>query len=171
MKVTECDKKRWGRKTVCPQYRLLKWKRYCEKFNNNQFLYPLVWLIYHKMQVKYGVDIPAKTKIDPGFKIEHLNGIVINSDVTIGKNCNIYNGVTLGKEKRGARIGCPTIGDRVWMGANAVIVGNICIGDDVLIAPCAYVNFNMPSHSIVLGNPAKVIKCVNATREYIKNTI
>lgn len=171
MRVTECDKKRWGGKSVCPQYRLLKWQRYCEEFNNNRFLYCLVWVIYHKMQVKYGVDIPAKTKIGPGFKIEHLNGIIINPDVTIGKNCNIYNGVTLGKKKRGSRIGCPIIGDKVWMGANAVIVGHIYIGDDVLIAPGAYINFNVPSHSIVIGNLARIIKCENATREYIKNTI
>lgn len=59
------------------------------------------------MQVKYGVDIPARTKIGPGFKIEHLYGIVLNPDVVIGKNCNIYNGTTIGKEKRGKRIGCP----------------------------------------------------------------
>lgn len=123
------------------------------------------------MQVKYGVDIPARTKIGPGFKIEHLYGIVLNPDVVIGKNCNIYNGTTIGKEKRGKRIGCPQIGDEVWIGANAVIVGKISIGNDVLIAPGAYVNFDVPSHSIVLGNPAKVIERADATTEYIKNKI
>lgn len=123
------------------------------------------------MQVKYGVDIPARTKIGPGFKIEHLYGIVLNPDVVIGKNCNIYNGTTIGKEKRGKRIGCPQIGDEVWIGANAVIVGKISIGNDVLIAPGAYVNFDVPSHSIGLGNPAKVIERADATTEYIKNKI
>ena len=56
-------------------------------------------MIYCKMQIKYGVDLPASTKIGHGFKIEHLNGIVVNLDVVIGKNCNIYNGVTIGKER------------------------------------------------------------------------
>lgn len=86
-------------------------------------------MIYRKLQIKYGVDLPASTKIGPGFKIEHLSGIVVNPDVVIGKNCNIYNGVTIGKEKRGVREGCPTIADKVWIGANAVVVGSIQIAE------------------------------------------
>ena len=110
-------------------------------------------MIYRKLQIKYGVDLPASTKIGPGFKIEHLSG------------------VTIGKEKRGVREGCPTIADKVWIGANAVVVGSIQIGSDVLIAPGAYVNFDVPSHSIVLGNPAKIVAKENATEKYIKYTI
>lgn len=160
-----------GGRVWCAQYRLLWLKRCCERYVGNPVIYPLIWFIYHRMQVKYGVDIPARTKIGPGFKIEHLYGIVLNPDVVIGKNCNIYNGTTIGKEKRGKRIGCPQIGDEVWIGANAVIVGKISIGNDVLIAPGAYVNFDVPSHSIGLGNPAKVIERADATTEYIKNKI
>ena len=76
-----------------------------------------------------------------------------------------------GKEKRGIREGCPTIADEVWIGANAVVVGRIQIGSDVLIAPGAYVNFDVPSHSIVVGNPAKIVAKENATEKYIKNTV
>lgn len=47
-------------------------------------------MIYRKLQIKCGVDLPASTKIGQGFKIEHLSGIVVNPDVVIGKNCNIY---------------------------------------------------------------------------------
>ena len=172
MTVQEADKKRWGGGyTTCPQYRLLKWKRRCEKYKNIKLLYGFLWMIYRKLQIKYGVDLPASTKIGPGFKIEHLNGIVVNPDVVIGKNCNIYNGVTIGKEKRGIREGCPTIADEGWIGANAIVVGRIQIGSDVLIAPGAYVNFDVPSHSIVLGNPAKIVAKENATEKYIKNTV
>lgn len=171
MTVQEADRKRWGGYTTCPQYRLLKWKRRCEKYKNIKLLYGFLWMIYRKLQIKYGVDLPASTKIGPGFKIEHLNGIVVNPDVVIGKNCNIYNGVTIGKEKRGIREGCPTIADEVWIGANAIVVGRIQIGSDVLIAPGAYVNFDVPSHSIVLGNPAKIVAKENATEKYIKNTV
>lgn len=42
-------------------------------------------MIYRKLQIKYGVNLPASTKIGHGFKIEHLNGIVVNPDVVIGK--------------------------------------------------------------------------------------
>lgn len=59
----------------------------------------------------------------------------------------------------------------MWIGANAVVVGRIQIGSDVLIAPGAYVNFDVPSHSIVVGNPAKIVAKENATEKYIKNTV
>jgi len=51
------------------------------------------------------------------------------------------------------------------------VVGRIQIGSDVLIAPGAYVNFDVSSHSIVLGNPAKIVARENATEKYIKNTV
>ena len=57
------------------------------------------------------------------------------------------------------------------IGSNAVIVGNVRIGNDVLIAPLSYVNFDVPDHSIVIGNPAKIISKEEATKEYINNKI
>ena len=47
----------------------------------------------------------------------------------------------------------PTIGNEVWIGVNATIVGKVTIGDDVLIAPNAFVNCDIPSHCVVFGNP------------------
>lgn len=52
----------------------------------------------------------------------------------------------------------PVIGDNVVMGANSMVVGNAVIGDDVLIAPGAFVNFDVPDNSIVIGNPGKIIQ-------------
>lgn len=157
---------------LLPQFRVIAAKRRCEFWRNkSRGIFILYWLSYRKLSTKYSVDIPASVKIGHGFKIEHVGGIVINPDVVIGKNCNIYNGVTIGKEKRGKRMGTPIIGDCVWMGPNAIIVGNIKIGNDVLIAPGAYVNFDVPEHSIVLGNPGRIIYRNNATAEYIKYTI
>lgn len=75
------------------------------------------------------------------------------------------------QENRGKRKGCPTIGDSVWIGANAVIVGKIRIGNDVLIAPLTYVNFDVPSHSIVIGNPGRIIHRDGATDGYINKTV
>lgn len=77
--------------------------------------------------------------------------------------------MTIGQENRGFRKGCPTIGNRVWIGINSTIVGNITIGDDVLIAPNSFVNFDVPPHSIVLGNPGSIIHKENATEGYINN--
>ena len=90
----------------------------------------------------------------------------------IGDNCNVAAGVTIGQENRGKRKGASTIGDRVWIGTNAVVVGKVTFGDNVLIAPNSYVNFDVPSNSIVIGNPGKIIENrPDATEGYCHNLI
>lgn len=116
-------------------------------------------------------QIPYTTKIGEGLYIGHACGIIINPNAVIGKNVNIAQGVTIGQENRGKRKGTPTIGDKVWIGANAVVVGNIKIGDDVLIAPNSFVNFDVPAHSIVVGNPGKIIPRENATEGYVNKIV
>ena len=128
--------------------------------------------IYYRLKLKHlsektGIQIPTRTKIGKGFYIGHFGTIIINPEVTIGDNLNIAAGVTIGKTNRGDKMGVPTIGNKVWIGTNAVIVGKITIGDDVLIAPNAYVNFDVPSHSVVIGNPGQIIARKNATEGYI----
>ena len=61
----------------------------------------------------------------------------------------------------------PEVGDCVYIGLHSTILGGITIGDDVMIAPNTFVNQNVPSHSIVIGNPCKIISRENATSEYI----
>lgn len=117
--------------------------------------------------VKYGFQISWRAQIGKGLYLGHFGTIVINSQATIGEYCNIAQGVTIGQTNRGEFKGAPTIGNFVWMGAGAVIVGKIVIGSNVLIAPNAFVNVNVPSNSIVIGNPAKVIHNLHATQDYI----
>jgi serine O-acetyltransferase len=124
-----------------------------------------------RLSLKTQIQISQNAKIDEGFYIGHLGRIIINKMCVIGKNVNIATGVTIGQENRGQRKGAPTIGDNVWIGTNAVIVGNVKIGSDVLIAPLSFVNFDVPDHSIVIGNPAKIIRRDNATEGYINNKI
>ena len=117
------------------------------------------------------IQIPARTEIGEGFYIGHSGRVIVNPEAKLGKNMNVSTGVVIGAENRGARKGAPTFDGYCWIGANAVIVGNVHIGEDVLIAPLAYVNFDVPPHSIVIGNPAKIIHKENATSEYICNTV
>ena len=63
----------------------------------------------------------------------------------------------------------PTIGNEVWIGANATIVGKVLIGDDVLIAHNAFDNCDIPSNSVVFGNPCIIKHRVNATEGYVNN--
>ena len=118
---------------------------------------------------KHGLEINYNTKIGKGFYVGHPYNITINEKSILGDNINIHKGVTIGQENRGARKGTPTIGNQVWIGINSTIVGKITIGDDVLIAPNSYVNCDVPSHSVVIGNPCKIIPKDNATESYINN--
>ena len=117
------------------------------------------------------IQIPARTSIGEGLYISHFGRIIIHPDAKLGKNINIGTGVTIGMENRGKRKGVPEISDNCWIGTNAVVVGNIKIGNDVLIAPLTYVNFDVPEHSIVIGNPGKIIPKEDATKDYICNCV
>lgn len=120
-----------------------------------------------KKAIKYGINIDGKSNIGKGLIIGHFGNIVINPHAKIGDHICIANGVVIGRDMRGKRAGVPTIGSSVCINSNSVIVGNITIGDDVLIAPCTFVNFDVPSHSIVIGNPAKIIHRDHATEGFI----
>lgn len=78
---------------------------------------------------------------------------------------------SLDKRIGGGRQGTPVIGNEVWIGINAAIVGKVTIGDDVLIAPNSYVNCDVPSHSIVFGNPCIIKHREDATEGYINRKV
>jgi serine O-acetyltransferase len=124
---------------------------------------------YKRYTFKYGIQIPKSVVIGKGFLMPHQGGIVINSQSVIGDNCTLMHGVTLGNTKRGKLKGAPTIGNEVYIGPGAVIVGKITIGDNVLIAPNCYVNCDIPAKSIVIGNPCKFYFNEKATEGYINN--
>lgn len=118
-----------------------------------------------------GLEIAANQRIGGGLYVGHAYNITINCRATIGCNCNIHKGIVIGQTNRGAHKGCPTIGDRVWIGINAAIVGNVIIGDDVLIAPNSFVNVDVPSHSVVFGNPCIIKHRDWATERYVNNIV
>lgn len=123
------------------------------------------------MSYKTHIQIPARTEIGEGFYIGHSGRVIIHPDAKLGKNINVGTGVTIGYENRGQRKGAPTLQGNCWIGTNSVVVGNVTIGEDVMIAPLTFVNFDVPAHSIVIGNPAKIIHKDNATEDYIDNKV
>ena len=118
-----------------------------------------------------GLEISAGNQIGGGIYIGHAYNITINPKVRIGCNCNIHKGVVIGQTNRGKNKGVPTIGNEVWIGINAAIVGGITIGDDVLIAPNSFVNVDVPSHSVVFGNPCIIKHRDWATEGYINHKV
>lgn len=150
------------------KYISLMRKAQCCKFAPLKLLFTLR---LKRLSFKTHIQIPARTQIGEGFYIGHSGRVIINPDAKLGKNINISTGVTIGAENRGKRLGAPVFDGNCWIGTNAVIVGNVHIGKDVLIAPLSYVNFDVPDHSIVIGNPAKIISRENAVDGYIQNLV
>ena len=136
-----------------------------------QVKFQLFSLYLDHLSRKYHIQIPYDTQIGKGFYIAHFGRVIIHPKSVIGYNVNVSTGVVIGTQFRGKRKGAPTIGNYVWIGANAIIVGNVTIGNNVLIAPGAYVNFDVPDGSIVIGNPGLIRRAPSATFSYINNTI
>lgn len=112
-----------------------------------------------------GLELSANQQIGGGLYLGHAYNITINSRAIIGRNCNIHKGVVIGQTNRGVKKGTPSIGNQVWIGINSAIVGKITVGDDVLIAANSFVN--VPSHSVVYGNPCVIKHKENATEGYV----
>lgn len=106
-----------------------------------------------------GVEIHPGAQIGKGFFIDHGSGVVIGETAEIGENVLIYHQVTLGNANltsSGKRH--PTVGSNVVIGAGAKLVGPVVIGDYSVIGAGSIVTKDVPTHSVVVGNPGRVIK-------------
>lgn len=99
----------------------------------NRLLFYFFFFWLRRLKVKYGFDISYRTQIGKGFYIGHFGNIVIHGDAIIGENCNISQGITIGVSNYGEKKGVPTIGNRVFIGPNTCVFGNISIGNNVTI--------------------------------------
>jgi serine O-acetyltransferase len=115
-------------------------------------------------QVLTGIDLPCETTVGRRFLIEHFGGIIISGDAVFGDDCIVRNGVTVGLRRTRER-GAPVFGNRVDIGAGAVILGKIRVGDDVSIGANAVVLEDVPPNSIAVGVPARVLPKARASRE------
>ena len=131
------------------------------------YLHQLARIVLRQSTYHLSLDIHSNTQIGAGFVLHHPYNIAVNGKAVLGENVTLYHGCTIGAEFRGMRAGNPTLGNNVWVGSNACIVGDINIGNDVLIAPLTFVNFDVPDHSIVIGNPGRIIPREHATEFYI----
>jgi serine O-acetyltransferase len=115
-------------------------------------------------EILTGVELPCEATLGRRFRIDHFGGIVISGDAVFGDDCVIRNGVTVGLRHAGKR-GSPVIGNRVDIGAGAKILGPIHIGDDVAIGANAVVLTDVPSNSIAVGVPARILPRSSAEAE------
>lgn len=87
-----------------------------------------------------------------------ISGIFISREAKIGSNCTIFHQVTIGSNTlQDSNFGSPVIGDNVYIGAGAKIIGDISIGDNCRIGANAVVYKNMPPNSLAVNSPTRII--------------
>lgn len=122
---------------------------FCGRFLSRMFLGVIGYV--------FGCYISPLAKIGKGLKLPHPIGIVIGDGVSIGENVTVYQNVTLGSLKA-SELQYPCLHDRVYVGAGAVIIGGVMIGQDCVIGANSTVNKSFPRGSVVVGSPAKLVK-------------
>lgn len=111
------------------------------------------------IRIFFGSDISCEAIIPRDIIFIHGHDIVIGANVIIGKQCKIFNGVTLGNKD--TEIGYnehPIVGENCIISTGAKILGKITIGDNCIIGANAVVIKDVPSNSIAVGVPAKNIQ-------------
>lgn len=145
-------------------WKYIKAMRYAEYYINkyNSYRTPFALYYLHKLR-KYGritgFQIHPGT-IGPGLTIWHWGPIIIGGKSKLGSNCILRPPILLGHKTSDAP--APVVGDDVEINSGAKLIGAITIGDDVIIGANAVVTQDIPSHSIAVGIPAKVIKTRNS---------
>lgn len=116
---------------------------------------PALEMLFNKLNATVGGAIIGRgAEFGPGFVLVHSQGVVINGMVRGGANVKIEHQVTIGAEKRES----PVIGDGVFIGAGAKVVGAVTIGSGARVGANAVVVHDVPADTTVVGIPAKPIK-------------
>ena len=128
-------------------FRLMRWSRRWR-------LVPLE-LLFNKLNVVCCQCIIGRgADFGPGFVLIHSNGVVINGRVRGGRNILIEHQVTIGAE----RYESPSLGDDIFIGAGAKIIGAVTVGSGARIGANAVVVDDVPPHATVVGIPARVVR-------------
>ena len=131
------------------------------RLNLVTFVLFLPYFILYRLLVEWFlcIELPWKTRIGAGFRIDHGQALIVNDNAVFGAGCTVRNSTTIGnrKLKDGTYSASPRFGDRVDIGANAVIIGPLVIGDDAAIGAGAVVVKDVPAGHVAVGNPARII--------------
>lgn len=115
-----------------------------------------LWYYYwfQWVRTRLQIEVPRTTAIDAGFRIDHFGSIIINCQVSAGKNLTVTHGVLIGQSDSGV----PVLADGVAIGTGAKVIGGITLGDNVLVGAGAVVTKSFPDNAIVAGVPARLLR-------------
>jgi serine O-acetyltransferase len=105
-----------------------------------------------------GVEFDPHVHAGPGLFVNHFGNAFVGAR-SIGSNCNIAHGVTIGRSTTGdgGDDDVPVLGDRVWIGPNAVVAGGLTLHDDAVVAANSLVGRDVPPAGVAVGVPARVM--------------
>jgi serine O-acetyltransferase len=132
-------------------YRLGAW---CMSRPLGFLLRPVYWVLKQLSVWLTGVDVDPRTPIGRGFVIHNFSTIIIQA-AAVGENFTVNQGVSVGPDWRAN--GLPRIGNNVFLGSGAKVLGNIELGNNVVVAANALVERPVPDNCTVVGVPARVI--------------
>jgi serine acetyltransferase len=122
-------------------------------------LWSLPVLAVYRLVVDWimGIELPPSVDAGPGLRIWHGTGLVVHANVRLGSDVTLRHNTTLGARGEAVDAPAPILGDRVNVGAGAIILGDHKIGDDAVIGAGAVVIDDVPVGATVVGNPARVL--------------
>jgi len=113
--------------------------------------------LYRRVRNHYTIEIPYTCKIGRRLMIGHQGAIVFHEAATVGDDCLIRHGVTIGASSHRRAHDVPVIGNRVQIGAGAMVLGKITVGDDAMIGANALVTCDVPPGAKAITESAKII--------------
>ena len=137
-------------------YRFGRWVRQIRIPLVAQLFRLLAFFLFKITEILTGISLPASARIGKGLLVGHFGYIILHSHVTMGENCSIGPGVVIGTRGLG-NVGVPMIGNNVYIGVGAKILGHIKIGDNVRIGANAVVVKDVPEGATIVGIPAQVV--------------
>lgn len=152
---------RWTR----PEVYVVRMLRRVELLHRLKGANPFIGAVYYFQRWRYfklcsrtGTTLPLGVFAE-GLSIAHIGTVTVNSQARVGRGCRLHPGVTIGATRGIA----PQLGDDVFIGPNAVLVGNILVGDRVHIGPGAIVTADVPADTLVMASVPVTRQRVRAT--------
>ena len=146
---------------IFPDLTAKHWKLF-EKYNKTSNRVSRLFLLIkiRKIQKKFNSSIPVSNKIKPFYTPHGLSGIFISAAATIDEGCTIFQNVTIGSNtiKGHPREGGPQIGKGVFIGANAVVIGKVTVGENARIGAGCAVATDIPAGATAVSSAPRIIE-------------